>query len=72
MLFTSLVLITGFWMFMLATLNNVFYFGLLTGVALLLALAADFLLAPAMMILVIRTRYGRSLTRKWSGAHVAA
>ena len=67
MLFTSLVLVIGFWLFMLATLNNVFFFGLLTGLALIFALLADFLLAPAMLVLVIRTRYGRSLTLKWCG-----
>ncbi|MCH9045089.1 MAG: MMPL family transporter [SAR324 cluster bacterium] len=72
MLFTSLVLVTGFWLFMLATLNNVFYFGLLTGVALIFALLADFLLAPAMIMLVLRTQYGRTLTGKWSGAGAIA
>jgi len=46
MLFTTLVLVTGFLLFMLATLNNVFNFGLLTGITLILALLADFLLAP--------------------------
>ena len=72
MLFTTLVLVTGFWLFMLATLNNVFYFGLLTGVALIFALLADFLLAPAMIMLVLRTQYGRTLTGKWSGAGAIA
>ena len=72
MLFTSLVLVTGFWLFMLATLNNVFNFGLLTGVALLLALAADFLLAPALMILILRTEYGRNLAARWCGSTAAA
>ena len=66
MLFTTLVLVTGFWMFMLATMNNVFNFGLLTGVTLILALLADFLLAPALLVLVTRTSYGRTLTEKWS------
>ncbi len=68
MLFTTLVLVTGFWMFMLATMNNVFNFGLLTGVALILALLADFLLAPALLVLVTRTSYGRTLTERWCGA----
>ncbi len=72
MLFTTLVLVTGFWLFMLATLNNVFNFGLLTGVALLLALAADFLLAPALMILILRTEYGRNLTARWCGSTAPA
>ena len=68
MLFTTLVLVTGFWLFMLATLTNNFNFGLLTGLALAFALLAVFFLAPAMLVLVIRTRYGRSLALKWSGA----
>ncbi|MCZ6730163.1 MAG: efflux RND transporter permease subunit, partial [SAR324 cluster bacterium] len=65
MMFTTLVLVIGFWLFMFATLNNVFNFGLLTGIALLFALAADFLLAPAMLTLVIRSSYGRTLTERW-------
>lgn len=52
MLFTSLVLVTGFWLYMLGTLNNLYYFGLLTGMTLVLALLAVFLLAPAMMRLL--------------------
>jgi predicted RND superfamily exporter protein len=67
MLFTTSVLVVGFWLFMLATLNNVFNFGLLTGVTLILALMADFLLAPALIVLVTRTSYGRVLTERWSG-----
>jgi predicted RND superfamily exporter protein len=56
MLFTSMVLITGFWLFMFASLNNLFYFGLLTGIALSVALLADLVLAPAMMELLARVR----------------
>ncbi len=67
MLFTTLVLVTGFWMFMLATLNNVFNFGMLTGLTLIFALLADFLFAPALLVLVTRTAYGRQLTERWSG-----
>lgn len=52
MLFTTLVLVTGFWLFMFASLNNLFNFGLLTGIALLMALLADFLLAPAMLVVL--------------------
>ncbi len=68
MLFTTLVLVTGFWLFMFSTLKNNFNFGLLTGLTLIFALAADFLLAPALLILVTRTRYGRRLTERWSRA----
>lgn len=48
---TTVVLSLGFFIFMFASMSNLFYFGLLTGVALILALAADFLLAPALMTL---------------------
>lgn len=53
MLTTSVVLSMGFFIFTLASMNNLFYFGLLTGVAILLALAADLILAPALMALVL-------------------
>ena len=72
MLFTTLVLVTGFWLFMLATLNNVFFFGLLTGTTLILALLADFLLAPAMLELITRTETGRRIMARWGGAPVGA
>jgi predicted RND superfamily exporter protein len=68
MLFTSLVLVTGFFVFMFATLNNVYYFGLLTGVTLIFALLADFFLSPALLELVTRTAYGRKLAAGWAGA----
>jgi predicted RND superfamily exporter protein len=67
MLFTSLVLITGFFVFSFATLNNVIYFGLLTGITLLFALLADFFLSPALLELVTRTDYGRKLAQRWAG-----
>ena len=52
MLVTSVVLSLGFFIFMLASINNVFYFGFLTGLAVVLALLADFLMAPALMVLI--------------------
>ena len=52
MLVTSIVLATGFYIFLFASMNNVFQFGLLTGTAIVLALLADFLLAPALMVLL--------------------
>ena len=54
MLVTSLVLATGFFMFMLSSMNNLFNFGLLTGITILFALLSDFLLGPALMVLVNR------------------
>ncbi|MEE8435296.1 MAG: MMPL family transporter, partial [bacterium] len=68
MLFTTMVLVAGFWLFMFATLTNNFNFGLLTGLALLFALLADFLFAPAMLTLVTRTRYGREVARRWGSS----
>ena len=52
---TTIVLCLGFFIFMAATMNNVFRFGALTGSTILLALVADLLLAPALMMLL----YGR-------------
>ncbi len=52
MLVTTIVLTLGFWIFMLAGMNNLFNFGLLTGITLLLAFLADVLLAPALLTLV--------------------
>ena len=52
MLLTTLVLSSGFGLFMFSPMNNLFYFGWLTAMTILLALLADFLIAPAMMILL--------------------
>ena len=52
MLVTSVVLAVGFFIFTLASLNNIIDFGVLTGTAIVLALAANFILAPALMVLV--------------------
>jgi hypothetical protein len=49
MLVTSIVLSTGFFIYMFSNLNNLFAFGLLTGFTILSALLADFLLTPALM-----------------------
>ena len=51
MLTTSIVLSIGFFIFMFATMNNIFNFGLLIGVAIILALIGDFFLGPALMAL---------------------
>jgi len=52
MLVTSIVLAIGFFIFTQAALNNLIDFGILTGAAIVLALIADFVLAPALMMLV--------------------
>ena len=51
---TSIVLALGFFIFMTATMNNLIIFGALTGSTILLALLADFLLAPALMTLLYK------------------
>lgn len=52
MLVTTCVLSIGFFTFMFSEMNNLFNFGLLTGFALLMALLADYLIAPALMVLL--------------------
>ncbi|MDB4433179.1 efflux RND transporter permease subunit [bacterium] len=54
LLFTTLVLCTGFFIFMLGTMRSVFAFGFLTGLALALAFLADVALASALVTLVAR------------------
>lgn len=51
MLTTSIVLSIGFFIFMFASMNNVFNFGVLIGMSIILALLADFFVAPALMAL---------------------
>lgn len=55
MLTTSIVLSIGFFLFMLASMHNIFYFGMLVGLAIIIALLADFILAPALMALALPT-----------------
>ena len=49
MMITTVVLALGFFVFMASAMNNLFFFGLLTGLTILLALLADFILAPALL-----------------------
>jgi predicted RND superfamily exporter protein len=53
MLTTSIVLATGFFLFMFASMHNVFNFGMLVGLAIVIALLADFFLAPSLMALAL-------------------
>jgi predicted RND superfamily exporter protein len=50
MLFTSIVLAAGWFIYMLATMGNLFNLGVFTGFAIIVAFLADVLLAPALMI----------------------
>lgn len=52
MLITSVVLATGFWIFVFASMNNLFAFGLLTGFTLICAFLADILVTPALLSLL--------------------
>jgi predicted RND superfamily exporter protein len=52
---TSIVLSSGFFVFMFASMTNLFNFGLITGVIVLVAMASDLILVGAMMKLVIKS-----------------
>ncbi len=56
MLFTSIILSTGFFVFISSEMNNLISFGVITGAAIILALLADLLLAPALMILITKNQ----------------
>ena len=56
LLYTSLVLSAGFFIYMLASMENLFYFGFLTGLTIILAFLADVILAPALITLVARPK----------------
>jgi len=58
MLVTSIVLSIGFFIFAFATMSNVRNFGLLTGFTIVMALLADYFLAPALMVLVNKKKAG--------------
>ncbi|RJP90901.1 MAG: RND transporter [Desulfobacteraceae bacterium] len=51
MLVTSLVLSVGFFIYMFASMQNIIRFGFLTGFTIITALAADYFISPALMIL---------------------
>ena len=54
MLVTTIALSIGFFIFVFASMNNLFAFGLLTAFTILMALVADYLVAPALMVLFNR------------------
>jgi len=54
MLFTSVVLSTGFFIYVFSSLENLTSFGLLTAFAIVMAFLSDVLLAPALMARVAR------------------
>jgi predicted RND superfamily exporter protein len=56
LLITSLVLCTGFFILMFASLNHLVNFGFFTGITILIALVADFFLLPAILLLMTPPR----------------
>jgi uncharacterized protein len=52
MLVTSVVLSCGFFIYAFATMQNLVNFGLLTAFTIIMALLADYLIAPALMVIV--------------------
>jgi predicted RND superfamily exporter protein len=62
MLFTTLVLSTGFFIYMLSSMHNLFNFGLLTGFTIIMAFLGDVILAPALMALATRPRRAREVS----------
>ncbi|MDA3897674.1 MAG: efflux RND transporter permease subunit [Desulfobacteraceae bacterium] len=56
MLVTTVVLSVGFFIYMFASMQNIIRFGFLTGFTILMALASDYFIAPALMVLVNKNR----------------
>jgi hydrophobe/amphiphile efflux-3 (HAE3) family protein len=54
MLVTTIVLSAGFLVYILANMGNLVSFGILTAISIVMALVADFLLAPALMNLLAK------------------
>lgn len=52
MLFTAIVLSMGFFIFMFSSMSNLWNFGILAGLAIILALLSDFFLTPAILVLM--------------------
>ena len=52
MLVTTIVLAIGFFVLAFSKLTNIRNFGILTGITIIMALLADYLLAPALMVIV--------------------
>ena len=56
MIVTTIVLSFGFFVFMGASMSNIFNFGLLTGIAIIIAVLADFFLVPAIMKVIVHNK----------------
>jgi len=53
---TTCVLAIGFFTFMFASMSNLYYFGMLTGITIIMALLSDFFIAPSLMIVANRSK----------------
>jgi predicted RND superfamily exporter protein len=60
LLYTSVVLAAGFFIYTFASMRNLLNFGFLTGLTIILAFLADLILAPALLTLVVRPAMSRS------------
>ena len=67
MLVTTIVLSIGFFIFAFATMNNVTNFGLLTGFTVIMALVADYLIAPALMVVANKPKSTGALDSERGG-----
>ena len=56
MLMTTIVLSIGFYVYLFASMANLFNFGLLAGTAIIMALVADLVIAPALMALLYKDK----------------
>ena len=65
---TSVVLSLGFLIFIFADMGNLFNFGVLTALTILVALLADFVLAPALVILYHRKDDALEAARRAAGS----
>ncbi len=62
LLFTSVVLSIGFFSYTISEINNLFSFGLITGLTILFAFLADLVIAPALMDLLYSKKQKKSNT----------
>ena len=60
MLLTTIVLSSGFFIFIFSSMNNLISFGLITGLTIIIALLGDIVLAPAMMALIYKNQTSNS------------
>ena len=66
MLLTTVVLSSGFFIFIFSSMNNLISFGLITGLTIIFALLGDILLAPAMMTLIYKKQISKTKSKEKS------